>query len=72
MQNFQNNTDATAELEKLKHDLRGPLTIVQSFFDEMESSCLEERLSANQRELLVLAKRAVERMVVKMNGIQES
>lgn len=59
------------ELEKLKHDLLGPLTIVQSFFDEIESSCLDERLSANQRELLVLAKRAVERMAVKMNGIQE-
>ena len=49
------------ELEKLKHDLRGPLTIVQNFFDELELLQPAVQMTESQYELLLLAKRALEK-----------
>lgn len=57
------------ELEKLRHDLRGPLTIVQSFFDEMESSKLNKVFTENQGELFTLAKRALERSFLYLKDV---
>ncbi len=55
--------DGHKKLDALTHDLKGPLTIIQGFLEEMEKNAL---VPEDQKELLAYAQRAMERVLARL------